>query len=249
MTVRHSLDLFTKFPHTLFTKLADAYLAAISTQDNIRWMNMFLRLLEVVLLITSLQIALKKQTSFFHTQNAALQRHMQCHVLVITCARKLKTRQATTESEHNTYLSRVTSSSWLFSRRWIMLMFKPQFAFQPEEQLPLHMACSRPSGAVEIVKTLLKASGKDAKLTSDKVSERIDVLVNMCRVSGIFIEALETFPICLIQSKTRAKTHACSEIFTPEGGDVTLPSNVTDCSETDGILQRMLVPLHTSPRC
>jgi len=38
----------------------------------------------------------------------------------------------------------------------------------PEEQLPLHMACSRPSGAVEIVKTLLKASGKDAKLTSDK---------------------------------------------------------------------------------
>ena len=46
------------------------------------------------------------------------------------------------------------------------------FAFQPEEQLPLHMACSRPSGAVEIVKTLLKASGKDAKLTSDKVSKK-----------------------------------------------------------------------------
>lgn len=38
----------------------------------------------------------------------------------------------------------------------------------PEEQLPLHMACSRPSGAVEIVKTLLKPSGKDAKLATDK---------------------------------------------------------------------------------
>jgi len=37
-----------------------------------------------------------------------------------------------------------------------------------EEQLPLHTACSRPSGALEIVKTLLKASGKDAKLTTDK---------------------------------------------------------------------------------
>jgi len=53
-----------------------------------------------------------------------------------------------------------------------MLMFESQLAFQPEEQLPLHMACSRPSGAVEIVKTLLKASGKDAKLTSDKVSKK-----------------------------------------------------------------------------
>lgn len=31
------------------------------------------------------------------------------------------------------------------------------------------MACSRPSGAVEIVKTLLKPSGKDAKLATDKV--------------------------------------------------------------------------------
>ena len=54
-----------------------------------------------------------------------------------------------------------------------MLMFESHFGFQPEEQLPLHMACSRPSGAVEIVKTLLKASGKDAKLTSDKVSKKL----------------------------------------------------------------------------
>ena len=33
------------------------------------------------------------------------------------------------------------------------------------------MACSRPSGALEIVKTLLKSSGKDAKLATDKVNE------------------------------------------------------------------------------
>ncbi|XP_032236532.1 serine/threonine-protein phosphatase 6 regulatory ankyrin repeat subunit A-like isoform X3 [Nematostella vectensis] len=38
----------------------------------------------------------------------------------------------------------------------------------PLDQLPLHMACSRPSGALEIVKTLLKVSGKDCKLTVDK---------------------------------------------------------------------------------
>lgn len=76
-----------------------------------------------------------------------------------------------------------------------MLMFESQLAFQPEEQLPLHMACSRPSGAVEIVKTLLKASGKDAKLTSDKVSKKNWlILVNKCRILKIFVEELENFP-------------------------------------------------------
>ncbi|PFX27903.1 Ankyrin-3 [Stylophora pistillata] len=44
----------------------------------------------------------------------------------------------------------------------------PTLPAGPEDQLPLHMACSRPSGALEIVKTLLKASGKDAKLLLDK---------------------------------------------------------------------------------
>ncbi|XP_068748803.1 ankyrin-3-like [Montipora capricornis] len=38
----------------------------------------------------------------------------------------------------------------------------------PDEQLALHMACSRPSGALEIVRTLLKVSGKDPKLATDK---------------------------------------------------------------------------------
>ncbi|XP_031568765.1 ankyrin-3-like isoform X2 [Actinia tenebrosa] len=38
----------------------------------------------------------------------------------------------------------------------------------PLEQLPLHMACSRPSGALEIVRILLKVSGKDCKLIQDK---------------------------------------------------------------------------------
>lgn len=38
----------------------------------------------------------------------------------------------------------------------------------PEGQLPLHMACGRPSGALEIVRTLLKVSGKDPKLVTDK---------------------------------------------------------------------------------
>lgn len=50
----------------------------------------------------------------------------------------------------------------------LCILFFP-IVSQPEEQLPLHMACSRPSGAVEIVKTLLKPSGKDAKLATDKV--------------------------------------------------------------------------------
>ena len=45
------------------------------------------------------------------------------------------------------------------------------------------MACSRPSGALEIVKTLLKASGKDAKLTSDKVSKTLKSLV----INGRFL--------------------------------------------------------------
>lgn len=44
----------------------------------------------------------------------------------------------------------------------------PTLPAGPEEQLPLHIACSRPSGALEIVKTLLKATGKDAKLLTDK---------------------------------------------------------------------------------
>ena len=56
------------------------------------------------------------------------------------------------------------------------------------------MACSRPSGAVEIVKTLVKAYGKDAKLTTDKVSKKIDICVKKCRVWEIFIEALEIYP-------------------------------------------------------
>lgn len=38
----------------------------------------------------------------------------------------------------------------------------------PEGQLPLHMACGRLSGALEIVRTLLKVSGKDPKLVTDK---------------------------------------------------------------------------------
>lgn len=50
------------------------------------------------------------------------------------------------------------------------------------------MACSRPSGAVEIVKSLLKASGKDAKLTSDKVSKFFEIHVNNS------IEELKNFP-------------------------------------------------------
>ena len=76
-----------------------------------------------------------------------------------------------------------------------MLMFVSRFGFQPEDQLPLHMACSRPSGAVEIVKTLLKASGKDAKLTSDKVSKVFEMRVNKR------IEELKNFPYS-IKNKT-----------------------------------------------
>ena len=76
-----------------------------------------------------------------------------------------------------------------------MLMFVSRFGFQPEDQLPLHMACSRPSGAVEIVKTLLKASGKDAKLTSDKVSKMCEILENKR------IEELKNFS-CSIKNKT-----------------------------------------------
>ena len=53
------------------------------------------------------------------------------------------------------------------------------------------MACSRPSGAVEIVKTLLKASGKDAKLTSDKVSKIFEIRVNKS------IEELSNFPYAI----------------------------------------------------
>jgi len=41
------------------------------------------------------------------------------------------------------------------------------------------MACSRPSGAVEIVKTLLKPSGKDAKLATDKVMKNDDWVKNL----------------------------------------------------------------------
>ena len=53
------------------------------------------------------------------------------------------------------------------------------------------MACSRPSGAVEIVKTLLKASGKDAKLTSDIVSKIFEIRVNKS------IEELSNFPYAI----------------------------------------------------
>ena len=55
----------------------------------------------------------------------------------------------------------------------MLVVFLFIYFYQPEEQLPLHMACSRPSGALEIVKTLLKASGKDPKLATDKVNTRL----------------------------------------------------------------------------
>ena len=61
---------------------------------------------------------------------------------------------------------------------------------QPEEQLPLHMACSRPSGAVEIVKTLLKPSGKDAKLATDKVIKG-DLVKNLSSLN--FLDRPTTF--------------------------------------------------------
>ncbi|XP_013382005.1 serine/threonine-protein phosphatase 6 regulatory ankyrin repeat subunit A-like [Lingula anatina] len=38
----------------------------------------------------------------------------------------------------------------------------------PKEQLPLHMACARSSGALAIVQMLLKVSGKDCRLVEDK---------------------------------------------------------------------------------
>ena len=41
------------------------------------------------------------------------------------------------------------------------------------------MACSRPSGALEIVKTLLKVSGKDAKLAADKVNTGL-IKLDLC---------------------------------------------------------------------
>ena len=83
-----------------------------------------------------------------------------------------------------------------------MLMFVSRFGFQPEDQLPLHMACSRPSGAVEIVKTLLKASGKDAKLTSDKVSKMCEILENKR------IEELKNFSCSIKRLKSYQE---CSE--------------------------------------
>ena len=64
-------------------------------------------------------------------------------------------------------------------------------AFQPEEQLPMHMACSRPSGALEIVKTLMKASGKDGKLTSDKVSKKTEKVVLWRVQNEIYIECVD----------------------------------------------------------
>ena len=41
--------------------------------------------------------------------------------------------------------------------------------FQPKDQLPLHMACARTSGAVTVVQYLLKSAGKETRLNTDKV--------------------------------------------------------------------------------
>ena len=102
-------------------------------------------------------------------------------------------------------------------------MFVSRFGFQPEEQLPLHMACSRPSGAVEIVKTLLKASGKDAKLTSDKVSKMCEILENK------LIEELKNFPYS-IKNKTEKLSGMLPKLtrVTPEKDSATKSSNIID---------------------
>lgn len=171
---------------------------------------------------------------------------------LITChlSAKIGNPPSDNQPEHNTDLCRVTSS-WIFLGWGTMLMFESQLAFQPEEQLPLHMACSRPSGAVEIVKTLLKASGKDAKLTSDKVSKKklthsckqVSYFENLCWRTG----KLSLFNWELERKPTNAPKTVTLEV------DLKLPSKVNDenrwldyYSETGIILQRVLVPLHTS---
>ncbi|KAL5017010.1 hypothetical protein ScPMuIL_006599, partial [Solemya velum] len=44
----------------------------------------------------------------------------------------------------------------------------PSIAGGPKDQLPLHLACARPTGAITIVQALLRASGKDGRLVTDK---------------------------------------------------------------------------------
>ncbi|CAM9571834.1 unnamed protein product [Lampetra fluviatilis] len=44
----------------------------------------------------------------------------------------------------------------------------PNLTGGPSEQLPLHMAASRPSGAIAIVQMLLKSMGRDARLAHDE---------------------------------------------------------------------------------
>lgn len=51
---------------------------------------------------------------------------------------------------------------------------------QEYERNCLHQACSRTSGAVEIVKALIKATGKDAKLIPDNVSSSLLIYMNRC---------------------------------------------------------------------
>lgn len=109
-----------------------------------------------------------------------------------------------------------------------MLMFESRFGFQPEEQLPLHMACSRPSGAVEIVKTLLKASGKDAKVTSDKVSKIFEICVNKR------IEELKNFP-WFSQKLDRKIIRIAPKTVTPEENGVTKCSNIIDENRWPGL--------------
>uniref|UniRef100_A0ABM0LU22 Uncharacterized protein LOC100376500 n=1 Tax=Saccoglossus kowalevskii TaxID=10224 RepID=A0ABM0LU22_SACKO len=52
----------------------------------------------------------------------------------------------------------------------VMMYMVPVMMYMPKEQLPLHMAAGRPSGALTIVQQLLKVSGKDSRLTKDKES-------------------------------------------------------------------------------
>ena len=55
----------------------------------------------------------------------------------------------------------------------IHLILLCQFALQPKDQLPLHMASARPSGVATMVSMLLKVSGKEARIIPDKVSRQL----------------------------------------------------------------------------